>query len=131
MYLINGGRSNNYFVWQKGLILISITCLIKWLRGTKLLNLQPLNVYVRENALVYQSVQTDGSSNKIIFQQTLYCSDETSEDEGSQDKGLFPDLRSTGRSPSPKKRILIMKPFKYVIVLEDCQIVSLEKYLTC
>ena len=77
---------------------------------------------------MYQSVQTDGSTNKIIFQQTLYCSDETSEDEGSQDKGLSPDLRSTGRSPSPKK---IMKPFKYVIVLKDCQIVSLEKYLTC
>ena len=97
----------------------------------KLLKLQPLNVYVRENALVYQSVQTDGSSNKIIFQQTLYCSDETSEDEGSQDKGLFPDLRSTGRSPLPKKRILIMKPFKYIIFMRESQIVSLERYRTC
>ena len=81
--------------------------------------------------MLYQSVQTDGSSYRIIFQQTVYCTDETSEDEGSQDKGPFPDLRSTGRSPPPKKRILIMKPFKYIIMLKDCQIVSLEKHHTC
>ena len=76
---------------------------------------------------MYQSVQTDGISNRILFQQTVYCPDEISEDEGSQDKGLFPDLRSTWRLSPPKKRILIMKPFKYIIKIKNCQIVSLEK----
>ena len=54
------------------------------------------------------------------------------EDERSQDKGPFSDLRSTERSPPPKKRILVMKPFKYTIVYineEASEILSLEKHL--